>query len=303
MAEQTYPSRDFDGLAPLIQAFVAAHPGPIDASCFGVPGPVQEGHVETPNLPWVIDASALASLLRLPSVGLINDLEANAWGIGALDASDFAILQAGRPGATGNGAVISAGTGLGQAGLYWDGRMHRPFASEGGHTDFAPRDPLEAELLAHVRRRWEHVSYERIVSGPGIVHIYEFLRDSGRHPEQAVIAARMRAGDPAAAIAQAALAGECPLSRASIALFVSLYGAAAGNLALTLLATGGVYIGGGIAPKLLPKMREPGFIDAFLGKGRMRALLEAIPVRVILNPNAALLGAGRYAALRGDSIE
>lgn len=297
----TYPSRDYPGLAEIAQAFLGAYPTALDAVCFGIAGPVQHGRVKTPNLPWTIEAHALANALGIARVELINDLEANAWGIDALGATDVVMLQAGSADPRGNAAVIAAGTGLGQAGLYWDGRIHRPFASEGGHVEFAPRTALEAELLAHLLGKWDHVSVERVLSGPGLVTIYEFLKATGRERGVVAVAERMQQDDPAKVIAEAAESGECPLCRAALELFVAVYGAVAGNLALTLLATGGVWIGGGIAPKILSALATPRFIAAFRAKGRMRALMESIPVRVILNPKTALLGAGRYAAISKES--
>jgi len=198
----------------------------------------------------------------------------------------------------GNQAVISAGTGLGEAGMYWDGTKHLVFASEGGHADFAPRNELETELLRYLRVRFGHVSYERIVSGPGLVNVFNFLRDTGRGVEPKWLADEMLHSDPAAAISRAAIDGKCGLSEQAIDLFVSIYGAEAGNLALKIMATGGIYLGGGIAPKMLPKLAGPLFMEGFLSKGRMQHLLEAIPVRVITNDKVALLGAARYAVVR-----
>jgi glucokinase len=197
----------------------------------------------------------------------------------------------------GNIAVISAGTGLGEAGAFWDGARLHPFASEGGHADFAPRDTLEAELLLYLRERDSHVSWERVVSGPGLCSIYEFLRDSGRGVEQDAIREQMQRGDPPAVISEAALAGRCGLCTRALELFVSLYAAEAGNLALKFLATGGVYLGGGIAPRIVEKLAAPEFMRSFARKDRMQELLQAIPVRVVLNEAAALLGAARYAVL------
>lgn len=298
--EQDYPSRDYKGLVEIVEAFVTAHRRSVQHACFGIAGPVRKGRVITPNLPWVIDAQALAQALELKTVGLINDLEANAYGIAALDASDFTVLHEGAPEAMGNAAVISAGTGLGEAGLYWDGRVHRPFACEGGHADFAPRTELEVELWLYLLKKYEHVSYERVLSGPGLHSIYMFLRDTRRGQESLRLVEAMRENDPAAVISQAALEGSCELCVQVLDVFVSVYGAAAGNLALKIMATGGVYMGGGIAPKIIDKLKAPRFIQAFTAKGRMTSLLQAIPVRVILNDKTALLGAARFAALQAS---
>ncbi len=296
VAEMTYRSREHQSLNEIVAHFVAAQGRPIAAAAFGIAGPVRGGKVETPNLAWTIDAAELARDLRLPTVALLNDLEANASGIAVLAPHDFEVLNGGAADAAGNQAVISAGTGLGEAGLYWDGRQHRPFASEGGHGDFAPRTPLEAELLRYLLGRFERVSYERVLSGPGLHNLYQFLRDTGRGTELPRVAEEMREQDSAAVIARAALAGESELCVSALDLFVALYGAEAGNLALRMMATGGVYIGGGIAPKILDRLKGPAFMQAFVAKGRMRSLLESIPVRVIKNDRTALLGAARYAA-------
>ena len=240
----------------------------------------------------------MATELKLPDAWLINDLEANAWGIGALDVKDVVTLNQVKGETIGNRAVISAGTGLGEAGMYWDGKEHHIFASEGGHSDFAPRDELETDLLRYLHGKFGHVSYERIVSGPGLVNVFHFLRDTGHGKEPQWLTDEMQRTDPAAAISKAALAGKDALSEHALDLFVSVYGAEAGNLALKVMATGGVYLGGGIAPKLLSKLAGPLFMHAFVSKGRMQPLLESIPVRVITNTNAALLGAARCAKSR-----
>jgi glucokinase len=294
VVEKVYRSRERSGLEEIVQAFVAEHHVSVVAACFGIAGPVRGGEVKTPNLPWTVRSVSVAERLRLESVHLINDLEANAWGVGALDAEDFAVLSEGAP-APGNSAVIAAGTGLGEAGLYWDGEQHLPFACEGGHADFAPRNALESELLSYLADRYDRVSYERVVSGPGLYNIYQFLRDTQRGTESPELAQAIMNSDPAASISQAALAGKSELASRALDLFVSLYGAEAGNLALKLMAVSGVYVGGGIAPKILARLKTPTFMEAFMAKGRMRRLLEAMPVRIVLNDKAALLGAARFA--------
>ena len=296
--ERTFPSRDHDSLEAIVTLFRRAHPEPIDAASFGVAGPVRDGRSETTNLPWVIETPALATLLGLQAarVGLLNDLEASAWGLAALGPEDVLTLAPGSPGARGNSAMIAAGTGLGEAGLFWDGRRHRPFATEGGHAEFAPRTTLQDALAQWLRARHGRVSWERVVSGPGLVNIHAFLRDTRRTPASAWLEEAMRAGDPAAAISEAALSGRDPLASEALDLFVALYGAEAGDLALKMMATGGVYIGGGIAPRIKDRLAAGGFIAAFEAKGRMRALMESMPVHVVLNDRAALLGAARHAA-------
>jgi len=294
---ERYASRNYRGLGEIVRAFMGTQKGEISIAAFGIPGPVRSGEAITPNLPWVVKRAELAAGLGIDAVWLLNDLEANAYGLPLLEPEDFAPINAGRADPQGNLAVVSAGTGLGEAGAVWNGRRHEPFAGEGGHASFAPRNELEAELLLHLHRRIGHVSWERVVSGPGLSRIYEFLRDSGRGTEQPAVREAMRSGDPASVISESALAGRCALCADALDLFVSLYAAEAGNFALKILATGGVYLGGGIAPKIVGKLRTPEFMDSFSDKGRMRDFLEDIPVSVILNDEAALLGAARFAAL------
>lgn len=302
VVERAYPSREYGGLIQIVRKFLAEHRQPIEHASFGIAGPVVDGRVQTPNLPWVVDDQDMARELGLGVTRLINDLEANAYGVAALNADDLVVLNEGRPVAGGNAAVISAGTGLGEAGLYWDGMRHHPFASEGGHADFAPRNPLEMELLRYLLRTHEHVSYERVLSGPGLQNIYNFLRDTGASNECAAVVESMRRQDPAAAISKAALDRSCELCVRALDLFVSIYGAAAGNLALKIMATSGVYLGGGIVPKILERLKSPAFMQAFNAKGRLKTVCEAIPVRVIVNPKTALLGTARYAALQASLI-
>jgi glucokinase len=301
VSASVFPSREYAGLDAIVSQFVdssSLHP---DAACFGIAGPVRNGRVQTSNLPWTIEAKRLADTLKLKSVTLINDLEANAWGISALNAKDVVCLNQVKGHPAGNQAVIAAGTGLGEAGMYWDGTQYHIFACEGGHTDFAPRNELEIELLQYLCGRYGHVSYERIVSGPGLVNVFQFLRDSGRGQEPQWLTDEMRKTDPAAAISRAALEGKSQTCEHALDIFISIYGAEAGNLALKLLSTGGVYLGGGIAPKIVSKLAGPLFMDAFAGKGRMQSLLEAMPVMVIINDQAALMGAARCAMARAVS--
>ena len=292
-----YPSRNYGGLVEIVRLFVKEHQVPIACAAFGIAGPVRNARVVTPNLAWIVERSELVRALGLDSLWLLNDLEANAYGLPMLGSEDFASINAGVVDPQGNVAVISAGTGLGEAGALWDGHRHRPFAGEGGHADFSPRSELEAELLQYLRKRVGHVSWERVVSGPGLCGIYEFLRDTARGVEQPWVRERMRDRVSAAVISDAALEGRCELCTRALGLFVSLYAAEAGNFALKILATAGVYLGGGIAPKILGKLRTPEFMESFSDKGRMRDLLETIPVKVILNEETALLGAARFAAL------
>jgi glucokinase len=292
VAVTIFPSRNFSSLDEIAVKFVDTMSVAPEVACFGIAGPVLNGRVETSNLPWVIEASKLSRELRVKNVLLINDLEATAWGISALEEKDLVTLNAGK-GGTGNQAVVAAGTGLGEAGLHWDGSQHHVFACEGGHTDFAPRNELEMDLLHYLTAQFGHVSYERVLSGPGLVNVFHFLRDTGRGTEPKWLAEEMRETEPAAAISQAAMEGKCPLSEHALNIFISIYGAEAGNLALKMLATGGVFLAGGIAPKILSKLKEPFFMQSFLDKGRMRPLLETMPVQVIMNDKIALLGAAQ----------
>ncbi len=297
-----YPSRGPARLEDIVARFVAEHPATVTSACFGIAGPVNGDEVITPNLPWQIRAPSLAAEIGLPRVSLINDLEANAYGATALPESDFETLQAGVMDPSGNAGIISAGTGLGEAGFFYDGKRLRPFASEGGHVDFAPQSDLEMELLRHLRGRFGHVSYERVLSGPGLANIFEFFRVTGRGNETPELTAELAVNFSAGTIASAGMAGTCTRAVEALDLFVHLYGAEAGNLALKMKATRGVLIGGGIAPKLIAKLRGPLFLGAFLDKGRMRGMLERMPVRVILNDQCALVGAAVYAGLEAGMI-
>ncbi|HEY6373412.1 MAG TPA: glucokinase [Candidatus Sulfotelmatobacter sp.] len=299
VSERTFPSREHSELGEIVSEFVDASGTRPEAACFGIAGPVRNGRVETSNLPWVIEQSRLAQQIHLPATLLINDLEASAWGIGALAAGDLVPLNRVSGAAVGNQGVIAPGTGLGEAGLFWDGKRHHVFACEGGHTDFGPQGDLQIELVRFLRKRFGHVSYERVLSGPGLVKVYEFLRDSGCGQETAEFAAALNQSDPAAAISRAALDGAQPLAEKALDLWIAVYGAEAANLALKVMATGGLYLAGGISPKILAKLKGPLFMQSFLEKGRLRPLLEAIPVQVVTNEKAGLLGAARCASLRG----
>jgi len=298
VAIEIFPSREHKSLAEIAKAFIAKYKCTPSAACFGIPGAIRDGIVEATNLPWVVRATTLASDVGLASVSLINDLEANAHGIVLLAESDLVTLNAGVPVRGGNRALISAGTGLGEAGLLAesDGSF-RPFPSEGGHTDFAPSNEIQIDLLRYLLGRFGHVSYERVLSGPGLHNIYQFLRDTRRAEEPHWLRDVIAKGDPSAAVAKSGLEGTSEIGVQALDLFVSIYGAAAGNLALQVVATGGVFIGGGIAPKIIDKLRSPAFLTAFQAKGRVSSLLKDIPVRAITNDKTALLGAGRVAAL------
>ena len=299
VSERVFPSRDHRGLGEIVTQFLDESGTRPEAACFGIAGPVRNGRVETSNLPWVIEQSVLANQIHLAATLLINDLEASAWGIGALGIEDLVTLNPGAGSVAGNQAVVAPGTGLGEAGLFWDGSRHHVFACEGGHTDFAPRGELQIELLRFLATKFGHVSYERILSGPGLVNVYEFLCASGCGRDSAELSAAMKAGDPAAAISQAALTGKDSLAGKALDLWIAVYGAETSNLGLKIMSTGGLFLAGGISPKILPKLKGSLFMEAFLDKGRMQPLVEAMPVHVVTNEKAGLLGAARCAAVRG----
>ncbi|HKH46288.1 MAG TPA: glucokinase [Thermoanaerobaculia bacterium] len=299
-------SQEYPGLAAVLSDFLARHSGPrIEAACFGVPGPVLENRASTPNLAWQIDGTLVAQQTGLPRVLLINDLVATAEGIPLLADGEVAVLQRGVPGAPareGNRVLIAAGTGLGMSLLPRIGDLWVPVPSEGGHADFAPRDEEEIGLLLYLRERFGRVSVERVLSGPGLFNVYSFLRDVHHAPENPLVREALgRGDDPTKVIGTAGLAstaGEsCDLCARALRIFAAVYGAVAGNLALTGTATGGVWLGGGIAPKILPRLTDGLFIQTFLAKGRFVPFLERIPVRVILNDKTAMLGAARRALM------
>jgi glucokinase len=294
---ETFPSAAFPSLEGMVDAFLRGGPEPLAGAAFGVAGPVAGAAAVLPNLAWSVDASRIAMRLGLPAVILMNDLEASAWALAAMGPADAATLLEGAPGAQGNQAIIAAGTGLGEAVLV-RASAAAPVAlpSEAGHADFAPRSDVELELLRWLRERFGRVSWERVVSGPGLVNIHAFFAEAGRGAEPVSVTQAIREGDAAAEISTAALEGRSERCALALDLFTGAYGAEAGNLALRALATGGVFVGGGIAPKILSWLGREPFRRAFLDKGRLSPLLAATPVRVILDSRAALLGAARRAA-------
>lgn len=296
-ARRRFASRDYRGLSAILTAFLSEHRATIRAACFGVAGPVTDGRCGGTNLPWVVDAHVLRRLLKLKAVALINDLEATAYGIETLPASAFATLQTGHPQPRGTIAVIAAGTGLGEGALVWDGAHYRAVPTEGGHADFAPRTEQEIRLLQHLAKKFGRVSYERVLSGPGKLELYQFLRDASGAREPVWLTAAFRKGDASAVVSEMALTRRSAVCVKALDLFVSLYGAEAGNLALKFLARGGVYVGGGIAPHILPKLKDGTFLRAFRDKGRLSPVLSRIPVHVILDDQVAVHGAARYASL------
>jgi glucokinase len=293
----SYPSKGHATLAEIIRAFLADDHSDIRQACFGVAGPVKGGVVQVTNLPWIVDAAALQAELNFQNVSLLNDLEANAYGINTLLPHELLSLNPqGDPRQVGNRALIAAGTGLGEAGMLWDGVAHRPFASEGGHASFAPNDSIGDELLMFLRKEHGHVSWERVLSGMGMKNLYRFFRQRSGVAEPEWLSQQLLEGDLGAVVTQAGLAGKDAVCVDALDCFTRNYGAEAGNLALKMLALGGVYIGGGIAPKMLAKMQSPIFLDAFYHKGRMSPLLQSTPVYVILNDKTALQGAAWFAA-------
>ncbi len=298
--EASFASQSYSSLEEILEEFL--HGENVDAACFGVAGAVIDGKCNTTNLPWKLDEVDLTKVVSTKRVKLLNDLEASAYGMLFLKTEEVATLNPGHlPRRHGNIAVIAAGTGLGEAFLYWDGRDHHPLASEGGHTDFAPRTDQEIELFLALRKRFNgHVSYERILSGAGFENIYTYLSESGAGKAEAKVSAEIAAAkknhlDPSPIITQHALAETDPLCVATVDLFCEIYGAAAGNMALLSVAIGGVYVGGGIAPKILPALKKPNFMRAFSDKGRFHDLVLSIPVYVALNPQTGLQGAAHYA--------
>ena len=271
-------------------------PVKLTAACFGVAGPVIENHAQTTNLPWVVDGAAIAKRFAIPRVQLLNDLEATAYGILLLRPDEVEVLNPGTPPKKRQAlALIAAGTGLGEAILFWDGKSYRPMPSEGGHADFAPNNDYEIELLRYLRSQFLHVSYERILSGPGLLAIYEYVRDTKKN-EPTWLAEKIKVGDPAAEIAEAGLKGQADIAKQSLELFAAIYGAEAGNLALKALSLDGVYVAGGMAPKLIKKLQDGTFMKAFVNKGRYKRLLSNMPVKVVMNQQTALLGAASVAA-------
>jgi glucokinase len=304
-----FPALEFASLEDVVNRFLS--PGTeggasdeserlqITAACFGCPGPVRDGRLKLTNLPWTLDARELQKSLGIPHIFLINDLEANGFGIRQLAPDQICTLHKGDPTATGHQGLIAAGTGLGEALLIWNGTTHTPIPSEGGHCDFAARNDREVALLQYLRKTLNgRVSFERVVSGIGIKNVYAYLRDAEKIDEPQWLRDRLRTEDPNAVIGQCAEDGSSWICFETMKIFAAAYGAETGNIALKALATGGMYLGGGIAPKILKTLQNGDFMQAFLDKGRLSGLLQAIPVRIILDDSCALLGAAAYAESR-----
>lgn len=300
--EERYTSASYPGLTEILKQFLETHSIPastVTRVCAGIAGPVVEGHVETPNLPWQVDAQGMCKDLGVGAVTLLNDLEATAERAATLSGDDVLVLNKGRrpDGPLTNGAVIAAGTGLGMAVLHPIDGAWWPVASEGGHMDLAPRNDLEIELFQFLRKSHHRVSVERVVAGPGLASLFAFFAERGDGADEEVARELAAASSEEAprVVSEAALSGRCPAASAALDLFIDQYGATAGNLGLMAVATGGMYVGGGIAPKILERMKKGAFMKAFTDKGRLSPLLEAMPVQVILDSQAALMGAARRA--------
>jgi len=300
--DQRFAAKEYSGLEEIVKEFLGAQK--VTAACFGVPGPVRNGRLRLTNLPWTLDSHELTVNLGVTHVFLINDLEANGYGVAELAPDQIYTLSEGDVSQIGNRALIAAGTGLGEALLIWNGRTHTPHPSEGGHADYAPRNEDEIDLLRFLKQKYNgRISYERVISGMGLTSIYEFLRDVRGMEESPKVAERIAAAaDPNTVITELALAAKSEICEKALDIFVSAYGAEAGNMALKLLSVGGVYIGGGIAPRILEKLKDGAFMKAFTDKGRLSQLLINMPVRVILDSRAALLGAAAYAEARAAEL-
>jgi glucokinase len=288
---ETYSSRDAKNFAQIVACFAEKHPAEITKACFGIAGPVVKGRSKTTNLPWVVSQDQLQQYFNWPQVRLINDLEATAAALPFLSYRELYSLNKARVRTGENIALVAPGTGLGQALLIFHNGRYRVLASEGGHADFAPNNAAEIRLWEYLHRIFGHVSNERVLSGQGLVHIYMGLKASTKLSEPKWLSDKMEVMDPAQVITQTALDKKNRLCMKTVKMFVSILGAVAGNLALTGMTTGGVYLGGGISPKILPKINPGDFMAAFINKGRFKYFLEKIPVRVILNEKSALLGA------------
>ncbi len=311
LRSRKYPANEYPSLQAVVQAFLGTDDNAekveheVMAACFGCPGPVKDGHLKLTNLPWELDSRDLSKILRIEHIFLINDLEANGYGIAELQPKDIFVLEEGDTSALGHRGLVSAGTGLGEALLIWDAvaRRHIPIASEGGHADFAARTPDEIALLEFLMKKLQgRVSWERVVSGLGLRNIYEFLRDGYGMPEPDWLRDRMQKEDPNYVIGTTGEDGTCELTAKTLEIFGGAFGAECGNMALKLLAHGGIYVGGGVAPKILKTLQGGGFRHAFLDKGRLSPLLHTVPVRVILEERCALLGAAAYAEARASEF-
>lgn len=300
VTEAVFPSSSYGSLEAIITEFMERHPVELHGASFGVAGPVVNNQARVTNLPWLIDGRAISDVLRVP-VHLLNDLEAIANAVPHLLPEEIVTLNAGVPDPHGAIGVIAPGTGLGEAFLIWTGTRYISCPSEGGHTAFGPTSARQLDMLAYWQKELGHVSYERLCSGMGIPNLYRYLRDSGEYQELPELRARLDAvEDKTPLIIQTAVSGECPICAATLELFMDILGDEAGNLALKVLATGGIYIGGGIPPRILPQLQNSRFMALFTRKGRFNELMARIPVHVIRNPKVALHGAAYEAIIARD---
>lgn len=292
LQEAQYKSNDYKDIIGLINAFIGDTLPCPDSICLGVAGPVLNGHAKLSNINWEIDRAELSNHFKIKNVTLINDLEATAYGLAMLNENDVKIIHKGDDNASGNAAIIAPGTGLGEAGLYWDGDYYHPFATEGGHCDFAPRNTFDFELYTFLQKKFGHVSWERLVCGPGIENIYQFLRDEKKREEPAWLKEEITHGDAAAVISGHVLQSE--ICKETMHLFIRFLAYESANLVLKLKSTGGLFIGGGIPPKIVSLFENNAFYDSFCQSGRLNYLLQKVPVKIILNTKTALLGAAFY---------
>jgi glucokinase len=299
---ETYPSRQYSSLESIIALFLAKYPVNIKSACFGMPGPIHNGAVRVTNLTWKTSESRIRGRFKFKKVRLINDLTATSLAIPFLNKKELHTLNKGSRQKDGNLAILAPGTGIGETLVVCESGSFIPVPSEGGHVDFAPNNEKEVELLRYLKKKYGHVSLERILTGPGLADIYAFLTSRRKDKDDRRILIEIKKADPAMIISQAAIKGEAKSCKAALDMFVSILGAAAGNLALVGMTKGGVYLGGGIPPKILPKLKDGAFISSFTDKGRFKGLLEKIPVHVILNDTAALLGAASKAFEASDTI-
>ena len=291
LQEAQYKSNDYKNIIELTDAFIQDLPLP-GSICFGVAGPVLNGHAKLSNINWEMDSTELSNHFKIRNVYMINDLEANAYGLAMLKEKDISVIHKGNNVADGNIAVIAPGTGLGEAGLYWDGNYYYPFATEGGHSDFAPRNEFDFELYNFLQKKFGHVSWERLICGPGIENIYHFLRDEKRREEPASLKEKFKNNDAAAVISEHV--NQYDICRETMQLFVRYLAYESANLVLKFKATGGLFIGGGIAPKIISLLENNEFFSSFCQSGRLNYLIDQVPVKIILNDKTALLGAAYY---------
>ena len=306
LAEVSFPSAEYDNLDEILSEFLDKQQMPVKWACFGVAGPVVKGKARLSNLPWIIEKAKLENDFGFSSVYLLNDLEAIAYSVPMLESEDVLTIKEGKAVLHGNIAVIAPGTGLGEAFLTWDENRYQAHASEGGHADYAPRNTFQIGMLEYLLNQFPHVSYERVCSGSGIPNIYTYIKAKGLADEPPWLTEQLsKSSDPTRIIMRAAGQDEktCRICQMTIETFVSILAAEAGNTALQVIATGGIFLGGGIPPRIIPYLQKPAFIEDFLNKGRLSNILKEVFVRVILHPKPALLGAACHGLERISEIQ